>query len=328
MKERVLITGASGFIGYHIIKEALKNNLEVFAAVRKSSKIEHLEEFDIQYTYPNFADPEALKKDIELNKYDYIIHAAGVTSARSQQEYDKINAGYTYNLALAATESGIKLKKFVLIASLAGVGPLDDINGVITEDTPPRPVTAYGRSKLLAETALHKFPRLNYTILRPTGVYGPRDKDIYIFFKQVARGIEPYIGRISQNFSFLYVTDLAKACILALNKGTHETYNLTDGNGYGRFQLAKHIKAALNLRTVKFHLPLSIVKAIAYLAEKYGSLRNKAVTVNREKLQELTAVSWYCDIEKAKNGLGFAPEYDLEAGVAESIKWYKTNNWL
>lgn len=327
MKERVLITGASGFVGYHIIKEALKNDLEVYAAVRKSSKIEHLKEFNITYVYPDFSNPEALKKEIAENKYDYIIHGAGATRARSEQEYNNINAGYTRNLARAAAEYG-NLKKFVLIASLAGVGPLNDIKGVITEDTPPAPVTAYGRSKLLAEQELKQFTSLNYTILRPTGVYGPRDRDIYIFFQQVARGIEPYIGRGDQNFSFLYAGDLARAAILALKSPRQQTYNLSDGQGYDRYQLAHYIKTALNSRTVKFHLPVNFVKTIAYLAEKYSSLRHQAATLNREKLNELMAVNWYCDIERAKIGLGFYPEYDLEAGVAETISWYKSKHWL
>ena len=328
MKERVLITGASGFIGYHLIKAALANNLEVFAAVRKSSKIDHLKKFDIKYTYPDFASPEALKKEIAENKYTYIIHAAGVTTARSQKEYNDINAGYTTNLAQAAVESGINLKKFVLLGSLAALGPLDTADGVIYEDTPPHPVTAYGRSKLLAEENLRKFTSLNHTILRPTGVYGPRDRDIFIFFKQVARGLEPYIGRIEQRFSFLYAGDLAQAAIKALYNGNQETFNLSDGNSYDRYQLAGNIKKALNLRTVKFHLPVNFVKSIAYLSEKYCSLSNKAATLNVEKLNELMAVNWFCDIEKAKTGLGFTPEHDLQAGVAETIKWYKSNKWL
>ncbi|HZY38810.1 MAG TPA: NAD(P)-dependent oxidoreductase [Mucilaginibacter sp.] len=328
MKERVLITGASGFIGYHLIKEAVASNLEVYAAVRKSSKTDHLKEFDIKYSSPDFIDLEALKKEITENNYTYIIHAAGVTTARSQKEYNEINAGYTRNLALAAVESGINLKKFVLMGSLAALGPLHSPDGIIYEDTEPHPVTAYGRSKLLAEEYLLEFSALNYTILRPTGVYGPRDRDIFIFFKQVARGLEPYIGRVDQKFSFLYVTDLARAAIKALRKGNHETFNLSDGLFYDRYQLAKHIKSALNSNTVKFHLPVGFVKSIAYLSEKYCALSNKAATLNVEKLNELMAVNWFCDIEKAKTGLGFHPENDLQGGVAETVKWYKSNNWL
>jgi UDP-glucose 4-epimerase len=328
MKERVLITGASGFIGYHLIEEALKNNLEVYVAVRKSSKTDHLKDFNIKYTYPDFDDVSSLKKEITENRYDYIIHAAGVTKARSQKEYNHINAGYVNNLALAVLDSGIKLKKLVLISSLAAAGPLHSLKGIITEDTVPNPISAYGKSKLLGEQNLKAFSSLNYNILRPTGVYGPRDRDIFIFFKQVVKGIEPYIGNTEQKFSFLYVTDLAKATIKALFAANHKTYNLSDGNFYDRYELGTIIKEVLNLKTVKFHLPVTFVKLIAKVSEKYSSLSNKAAVLNIEKVNELMAVNWWCDIEPAKADLGFYPQYNLRAGVTETIKWYKTNKWL
>jgi UDP-glucose 4-epimerase len=328
MKERVLITGASGFVGYHLIAEALKNNLEVFAAVRKSSKTDHLSSFDIKYTYPDFDDVSSLKKEMDKNKYDYIIHAAGVTKARSGKEYNHVNAGYTHNIALAAIENGNKLKKMVLISSLAAVGPLNTLTGIITEQTIPNPITAYGKSKLLAEENLKAFSSLNYNILRPTGVYGPRDKDIFIFFKQLAKGIEPYIGNMQQKFSFIYVTDLAKAAIKALYSGNQKTYNLSDGNFYDRYELGNITKEVLNLKTVKFHLPVNFVKLIAKVFEKYSSLNNKAAVLNVEKLNELMAVNWYCDIEQAKADLGFYPLYNLKAGVTKTLNWYKSNKWL
>ena len=328
MKERVLITGASGFIGYHLVEEALNNNLEVYAAVRKSSKTDHLKHFNIQYVYPDFNDVPALKDQLRKNHYDYIIHAAGVTSARSKTEYDHINADYTHNLALAALESGVKLKKFVLISSLAALGPLNSLNGVITEDTHPHPITAYGTSKLQGEENLKAFSSLNYIILRPTGVYGPRDRDIFIFFKQLVNGIEPYIGNMQQKLSFIYVTDLAKATVKSLFATGKKTYNLSDGNFYSRYELADIVKEVLNLKTLKFHLPVNFVNLIANATEKYGSLSNKAAVLNREKVKELMAVNWSCDIELAKAGLGFYPEYNLRSGVTETLKWYKSNKWL
>jgi UDP-glucose 4-epimerase len=328
MRERVLITGASGFIGYHLIEEALQQNLDVYAGVRKTSKVDHLRHFNIKYTCPDFTDLSALKNELKENKYDYIIHAAGVTTARSEKEYNHINAGYTHSLALAVLESGIKLKKLVLISSLAAVGPLNTLTGIITEDTVPNPITAYGKSKLMAEQNLKEFSSLNYSILRPTGVYGPRDRDIFIFFKQVAKGIEPYIGKIEQKFSFLYVTDLAKATIRALFAENHKTYNLSDGNFYNRYELAANIKEVLNSKAVKFHLPVNFVKLIATVSEKYSSLSDKAAVLNIEKVDELMAVNWWCSIENAKAELGFYPEYNLKAGVAETIKWYKANKWL
>ncbi|MDB5130271.1 MAG: UDP-glucose 4-epimerase [Mucilaginibacter sp.] len=328
MKEKVLITGASGFVGYHLIEEALKNNLEVFAAVRKSSKTDHLKGLNIQYVYSDFNDVASLKRDIRERQYDYIIHAAGITAARSQTEYDEVNAGYTHNLALAVQQSGIQLKKFVLISSLAAVGPLNTLEGVITESAPPRPITAYGRSKLLGEENLKAFPALNYTILRPTGVYGPRDRGIFIFFKQVSKGIEPYIGSSAQHFSFLYVADLAKAAIKALYAGNHKTYNLSDGNYYGRYELGNLTKAILNQKTLKFHLPVNFVKFIAYLSEKYCYLSNRAAILNIEKLSELIAVNWYCSIREAKADLGFSPGHNLQSGLTETLNWYRLNKWI
>ena len=327
MKERVLITGASGFVGYHLVTEALNKNLEVFVAVRSSSKIDHLKHLDIKYTSLEFNNPSALKREIKEKKYDYIIHAAGVTRARSTEEYNQINATYAYNLAQAAAQTG-HIKKFVFISSLAAVGPLNNLDGIIDANTIPHPVTAYGKSKLLAEEQLKTINNLNYTILRPTAVYGPRDKDIFIFFKQVAIGFEPYIGRIEQKLSFIYVADLAKASIKALFTGDKKTYILSDDSCYNRYQLADYIKAVLLNKTVKFHLPVNFVKMIAGIAEKVSSLTNKAAVLNIEKLNELKAVNWSCNIDQAKADLDFHPAYSLQEGVAETIQWYKANKWL
>ena len=216
MKKRVLITGASGFVGYHLIEEALHNNLDVYVAVRKTSKIDHLKHFNITYTYPDLGNLIALKKELKEKQYDYIIHAAGVTTARTADEYNTVNAEYTFNLAAAAKSTDINLKSFVLISSLAAVGPLNTLSGIITEETLPNPITAYGKSKLLAEEKLKSIASLNYTILRPTAIYGPRDKDIFIFFKQLKMGFEPYIGDTEQKLSFIYVKDLAAVAIKAL----------------------------------------------------------------------------------------------------------------
>ncbi|MCJ8211512.1 NAD(P)-dependent oxidoreductase [Mucilaginibacter sp. RS28] len=325
MRERVLITGASGFVGNHLIEEALKNDLDVYIAVRKSSKVDHLKHFDIQLTYPKFNNTEALAEEIEANKYQYIIHAAGLTKAKTQAEYNQVNAGYTLNLAKAAA---LRVKKFVLVSSLAAAGPLKTTNGLITESMEPKPVTAYGRSKLLAEQKLAQVPNLNYTILRPTAVYGPREKDIFIVIKQIAKGLEPYIGQQPQKLSFIYVKDLATATIKALYGGDYHTYHLSDGNFYDRYELGTLVKDILGIKAKKIHLPVSFVKILAVLNEKIASLSNKAPALNLEKLNELTAPNWACSIEAAEQELGFYPQYNLERGLEETLKWYKDHNWL
>jgi len=326
MKERVLITGASGFLGYHLIVEALKNDLEVYAAVRKSSDVAHLKDLDIQYAYPDFSNLSSLKKNIKENRYDYIIHAAGVTKARSAKEYKIVNADYTYNLALAAASTGVK--GFVLIGSLAAVGPLDTLNGMITEDTAANPLTAYGKSKLLAEEKIRTLTTLNYIILRPTAIYGPRDRDIFIFFKQLKTGIEPYIGKTRQKLSFIYVKDLAAVTIKSIYRCNQNTYNLSDGNFYDKYELGNIARNVLNLKTVIFHLPVIFVKFIAAISKNVSSLSGKASALNPEKVKELMALNWFCSIDKAKHDLGYYPRYDLDAGLEETLKWYKDNKWL
>lgn len=328
MKERVLITGASGFVGYHLIQEALKNNLEVFAAVRKSSNISHLKGLDIQYTDLTYNDPAVLQKEIQEKQYQYIIHAAGVTRARTVAEYNTINAEYTFNLAKAAVDSGIKLKKFVLVSSLAAIGPLNSLEGIIDDYTPPHPVTAYGESKLLAEKKLKSISDLNYTILRPTAVYGPRDTGIFIFFKQLSRGIEAYIGKSEQKLSFIYVSDLAQTCISALYNGNNKAYNLSDGNSYSKYDLGNNTRKSLNRKTLKFHISVNFMKIVATLAENVSYLKGEAPILNKEKLNELTAVNWICNTEPAKKDLNFVPHFNLQRGVAETISWYKLNKWL
>ncbi|MEO8886880.1 MAG: NAD(P)-dependent oxidoreductase, partial [Mucilaginibacter sp.] len=184
------------------------------------------------------------------------------------------------------------------------------------------------RSKLLAEEKLKTIDNLNYNILRPTAVYGPRDTDIFIFFKQVAIGLEPYIGRIEQKLSFIYVIDLAKAVFKALYAGDKKTFIIGDDIYYDRYQLGLNIKNELAKKTIKFHLPVNFVKMIARVSEKVSYLTNKAAVLNIEKLNELKAVNWSCSNELAKVKLGFTPSYNLKTGVAETIKWYKQHNWL
>jgi UDP-glucose 4-epimerase len=328
MKQKVLITGASGFVGFHLIEVALAKGLDVHAAVRKTSDISHLSSHQINYTYLNFSSPESLKKELEEKEYDFIIHAAGTTKAKNQQEYNTINATYTANLAKACANDS-HVKKMVFISSLAALGPLDHTRELLTEGTMPRPVTAYGQSKLLAENQLKDF-KLPLIILRPTAVYGPRDKDIFIILKTFSKRFEPYIGHLPQQLSFVYVKDLAAASVNSLftSDEANGAYNITDGNCYSRYEMANITKSVLNKKTIKVHIPLPVVKGFALVLEKMYGVFGKTPAINLEKLNELTAVNWCCDIEKAKRSLHFNPSYNLQQGLKETLEWYKHNDWL
>ena len=312
-------------MGYHLTEAALKAGLEVYAGVRKSSAVEHLQDLSIQYVYLDMSDMASLRQLFETNRFDYVIHGAGLTRAKSTEEYNLVNATYSLNLATIAQE--YQVKKFVLLSSLAALGPIPFSSTGMEEQHLAAPVTDYGRSKLLAERMLLEgVPDLPLVILRPTAVYGPREKDIFIMFKTMAGGIEPYIGRACQKLSFIYVKDLANIAIkvLAVDTG-NAIYNIADGKVYDRYALANIFKQEMRKKTIRFHVPLPIVKIIASAMERFSS---NTPALNKEKLNELTAESWDCSIEKARRELGFQPEYDLNRGMQETLRWYKQHKWL
>ncbi|MBC8985221.1 NAD(P)-dependent oxidoreductase [Pedobacter sp. N36a] len=329
MIKKVLITGATGFVGYHLIEKALGAGLEVHAAVRPGTDKSHLKDFDIKYTTLDYTSIERLKIALEEQQYDYIIHAAGITKAKTPAAYNKVNAEFSKNLALAASTAKIDLQKFVFVSSLAAIGPLTDLSAEIQDDSPGHPVTNYGASKLLAEQYLSEIPNLPLLVIRPTAVYGPREKDLFILFNTINKGLEPHIGTFKQQLSFIYVKDLAAVIVKALSSPlTGKSYNVSDGHIYDRYTLANVIKKALNKKTLKFHLPVAIVGFMAAMMDIFYANSKTTPTLNKEKMAELTAINWACNIGHLKADLGFEPIYDLEKGLIETVSWYKNNNWL
>lgn len=325
MKKKILITGASGFVGYHLIQAALERDLEVYAAVRKGSKIDHLKSLPVIYTFLDLGNPIELEKNFKEQQYDYIIHAAGTTKARRKEEYEAVNADYTRNLAQATRNSGIQLQKFLFISSLAAIGPM---GGEQDEKQLPNPVTAYGKSKLLAESYLAEFD-IPSVIVRPTAVYGPRERDILVMFKLISQGLEFYVGRKDQQLSFIHVTDLANVTIALLESPhVNKTYNLTDGTAYDRYALGNITKEVLGKKTLKLHVPLGVMKMTAGFLEMIYGLNGKIPTINKEKLKELTAANWHYSIEALKKDVGFNPIYDLQHGLKETLQWYQKHKWI
>lgn len=329
---RVLITGASGFVGFHLIEHAVKLGLEVYASVRSSSNVSHLKEFPVKLISLDLSNKQVLQEQLRTYDFNYIIHAAALTKAKSQEEYNRVNAGLSLNLAEAAITLP-SLKKFVFISSLAALGPLSsyDTDELLKPDSAASPVTAYGRSKVLAESYLKSVANLPLVILRPTAVYGPREKDIFILIRSIKKGLEPYIGDLPQRLSFIYVEDLASIAMRALEQEGMTfpaVFNLSDGNSYSRYELADIVKSELNLRVFKFHLPYPIVRALAVLMETLYRFSDKAPVLNLEKLNELTAANWSCCIDNVRNDLHYVPRYDLKNGMRRTIEWYRENRWI
>lgn len=330
--KKILITGASGFVGYHLVLAAFQAGYEVHVAVRKSSNISDISPFVTQFFYPDFNQFSSLLTLFSTNKYDYVIHAAAMTKAKSEDVMKEANVKLTEGLVEAAfyKESQAPLR-FVFVSSLAAIGPVAYDEVAIKEGNPYQPVTMYGRSKQKAEQLIkEKFSDKPISIIRPTAVYGPREKDLFILFDTMNKGLDAYVGRTAQKLSFVYIKDLVElllqACVVP-QQGL-EIYNVSDGRVYSRYAMAEIFKKTFHRKLFRIHVPYGIVRLVAYILQWWYRNSSKTAVIYPERLGELTAENWECDITCAQQKLGFRPKFDLQKGLTSCLHWYKKNNWF
>ena len=341
MNPKILITGASGFIGSFIVEEAIRRSFEVWAAVRKSSSRQFLSDEHIHFIELNLDSEEDLKQQLAGHSFDYVVHAAGVTKCLDKQDFFRINTEGTQHLVRALQELGMPLKRFVYISSLSIMGAIREKQPYqeIREYDKARPNTAYGKSKLKAEqwldanslqltaNGLSPFP---YVILRPTGVYGPRERDYFMMAKSIKAHTDFAVGFKQQDITFVYVTDVVQAVFLALEKGkTGRRYFLSDGEVYQSSTFSNLIRQELgNPWWIRITAPIWLLRIITFFGEYIGHLTGKVTALNNDKYNIMRQRNWRCDIEPARQELGYNPQVKLEEGVRRSIKWYKDNGWL
>ncbi len=330
MKPRVLLTGATGFVGGHLVNSLLTNNFEIIAAVRHSSKTDTLQQIGIIVQEVDFYDTNAIKSLIETYEPTYVLHNAGLTKASNKEDYHKANVTILNNIVHAIANASYKPKKLVFVSSLAAFGPLPfESNLKINNQMQPKPITSYGKSKLEAESILKNQHELDYIIIRPTAVYGPGEKDIFQMFELVNKNFEVYFGTKEQKLTLIYVKDLV-AVILSLMQSDiiNKSYFVTDDKYYSGETFLGQIKTTLGKKTLKIKLPLILLKVMAYISEKYGAITGNATALNKEKVAELVAENWICDIEDLKKDINFSSKYNLEKGIEETVAWYKEKKWL
>ena len=330
---KILITGASGFIGSFIVEEALKRGFETWAAVRKSSSRAFLKDERIHFIELNLSSKEQLTEQLRGQAFDYVVHAAGVTKCLNKADFRRINTEGTKNLVEALLEVKMPLKRLVFVSSLSVFGaikekmPYDEIR----EGDTPQPNTEYGRSKLAAERYLESLgQRVPYIILRPTGVYGPREKDYFMMAKSIKQHIDFAVGFQRQDITFVYVTDVVQAVFLALEKGeTGRKYFLSDGEVYQSSTFSDLIHEQLGRPWwLRITAPTWVLRIVTFFGEYAGRMTGKVTALNNDKYNILKQRNWRCDIEPARKELGFEPQVKLEEGVKTTIKWYQDNKWL
>lgn len=334
--KKIVITGASGFIGSFLVEKALELGFQTWAGVRESSSREYLKNNNILFLDLYFADKQRLTQQLidfkqTFGSIDYIIHNAGVTKCLDPKDFDKINFQYTANFIDALIEADCVPEKFLLMSSLSSFGIGDEVNYTPIRLTDvPHPNTAYGISKLKAEQYLQNTVNFPYIILRPTGVYGPREKDYYLMLKTVKSGLDVGAGFKPQHLTFIFVKDLVDAAFLALESPVkNKHYFVADGDVYTDKEYTALVKKVLGKKHVlSLKVPLSVLKIISVIAEDISKITKRPSTLNRDKYKIMKQRNWECDINPLKTDLGFVARYNLKKGLEESVRWYKENGWL
>lgn len=327
--KRILITGANGFIGSTLTDHALANDWEVTAAVRRASNRSFLQDPRIRFIDLHFDQEPELRRALETaGRFDYVAHIAGATKALHREDFFHTNAEYTRRLVEILNRDDIRPEKFLFLSSLAAMGPANGDSRIRPQD-PPKPVSAYGASKRAAEQYLESLSGFPWVVVQPTAVFGPRDKDFLELIRLIGRGFEFYIGMKPQQASFIYIKDLADLMVAALLHGrTGRKYIASDNRDYTADDLGQGIREVLKRRTLRLRIPLPVVQVIAAVAEALGRWQGAIPALNREKLNEIGGANWWCDATQTFEELHFAPQYDLQTGIRETVNWYKAQGWL
>ena len=334
--KKVLVTGASGFIGSFLVEGGLERDMQVWAGVRKSSSRAYLKDPRIQFAELDFAHPGRLTEQLAVHKqlhqgWDYIIHCAGVTKCPDKHSFDYVNYLQTKYFIDTLKELNMVPKQFIYISTLSVFGPVreKDYTPIEADDT-PAPNTAYGFSKLKAELYIQSIPGFPYVIYRPTGVYGPREADYYLMAKSIRKHVDFSVGFRRQDLTFVYVKDIVQAIFLGIEKRViRKAYFLTDGKVYKSRAFSDLIQKELgNPFVLHLKCPLIVLKVISLLAEFVATRSKKCSTLNSDKYKIMKQRNWQCDISPVMKELGYVPEYDLEKGVRETVAWYKNEGWL
>lgn len=324
---RALVTGGTGFIGSHLVEALLAGGVEVCVLVRDPSQMGWIAGKDVKTFTGDCTDPESL---VGITRgMDYVFHNAGVTKAASPDEYYRVNSEGTRNMLKAAAEDAPGLRKFVFISSQAAAGPSTKATPRREED-PASPVTDYGRSKLAGESHAQEFKdALPVVILRPTAVYGPRDRDVYTFFKMVSRGIRTTFAE-ERLVSLCYVKDLVEGMILAAEADTAsgDAFFIGYPEPYDWDYIGKTIAGAMGVKPVRLVVPVGVLSVVAVVSEAIGALTGRPALLNRQKMAEIRQRYWVADTCKAAAGLGFTARHDFSSGAELTVRWYRENGWI
>jgi nucleoside-diphosphate-sugar epimerase len=334
---KILLTGASGFVGSHILDALRAHNLDTAILLRPSSnrafiaahlargkELQPSARFEVEVRIGSIGDPESLRK--AMAGITHVVHCAGATKARRNAEFYEVNQVGTQNVVSAVNAQ--KVTRLIHISSLAAAGPAV-AEKPAREDDPPRPVSVYGESKLAGEAEVRGQAKSEFVILRPPAVYGPRDAEFLRLFKAIKRHLLPQTG-VRQALSLVFVRDLAEAVVrsLELHGVAGKTFFVAGREAVTAATLARRIVAQIKTWTIPLPLPTVFFWPICLAQELMTRLTGKANVLSLQKYAELSAPGWVCDPSRFEKETGNICSTSLDAGIAQTLTWYRENQWL
>jgi len=339
---KILVTGATGFIGSHLVEKLVGGGQKVSAFVRnkeaetskkeKKDSINLLKKLNVNFCYGDLSDEKSIEGAVQ--DVDVVFHLAAIARpmAIPWERYFEVNEKGTRNLLRACKKRNKKkkFKKIIIMSSVSAVGPTRN-GSPVNENTKCLPVDTYGRSKLAGEkVAMDYFDKdkLPIVILRPPMVFGPRDFEMLRLFKTVKKGFFP-VGSNEKCMEFLYVGNLVEACLLALENGRiGEKYHISNGEHYSINQIVNEIAKAEGKKVLPIHFPKSFFVLAGYFVELFGKIIGFKPPFKHDTVIWMTKKFWYSDISKARKELEYAPKFSLEEGIKKTVEYYTKKNFL
>jgi len=326
---RVLLTGANGFVGSHVLDELRRNQIPVVALLRPTSNRSFIADqaTHIEVRTGGIDDPGSL--DSALEGVTHVIHCAGATKALTATGFFAVNHLGTRNVVAAVKRRGTQIQRFVHISSLAAAGPATSERPKSEHDE-AQPVSDYGRSKLAAEREVQDRCECDWTIIRPPAVYGPRDREFLRLFRAVKSHFLPRFAGGRQQLTLVYVEDLAAAIVATLThpKASRQIFFVGSRDVVTSSELAQSVAT----ESATWSIPLPLPNAVLWLACHWAGLvsqtTGKASVLSPQKYAELKAPGWVCDVSKLKAAIGLECRTALREGVTKTRDWCRAHGWL
>jgi dihydroflavonol-4-reductase len=324
----VFLTGATGFIGRTLAVRLAEEGHRVRCLVRTPAKADWMREHPSLEPVHGDLEDGALLRTAAAGA-EVIFHLAACTSAVRTETLFAVNGDATGRLAEAASAAAASSARLVYVSSLAAAGP-HTADQPAREESPPRPVSEYGRSKLLGEELLRRHcSGLSWTIIRPPAVYGPFDRDVLFLFKLAQKGILLKVRGVHTETSLLHVDDIVEALLLAaFHPGaTGKQYYVSDGNVYGGEEIAETLRTLAG-RGVVLPLPVTAMKLAGRICDLAGRITGRPFLLNSDKVTETLQPGWVCSSEKIRRELGFVPRITMTEGFGSTYRWYRRRGWI